>query len=112
VEVSATSKYIRISPRKVRLVIDLIRGKPVQEAMALLTFVPKEAAREVAKTLKSAVANAEQNNHLSAEDLIVSRAWVGPGPTIKRYRAAARGRAAPILKRSSHITVVVAEKEG
>ena len=110
-QVSATAKYIRISPRKVRLVVDAIRGKTTSEAMALLQFMPQEAAREVLKVVKSAVANAENNYNLSPEDLYIDSVITNEGPTIKRFRPRAHGRTSPILKRSSHITVVVGEKE-
>ncbi len=110
-EVRAVARYIGLSPRKVRLVVDTVRGKPVGEALAVLRYLPNAAAREVAKVVKSAVANAEQNNHLSAEDLYIASISADEGPSLKRWRPGARGRANPIRKRSSHITVVVAEKE-
>ncbi len=110
-DVRATSKYIRMTPRKVRLVVDTIRGKPVNEALDILRFLGRSAADPVAKAVKSAVANAEQNNHLSAEDLYIAEIYTNKGPTAKRWQPAARGRANPILKRSSHITVVVRERE-
>jgi large subunit ribosomal protein L22 len=109
-EVRAVAKYIRISSRKVRLVVDLVRGRPVNEAMNLLRFMPQSAARDVSAVIKSAVANAEQNNHMSAEDLFITRIMADEGPTMKRFRPRAHGRASPILKRSTHITVVVDEK--
>jgi len=109
-EVRAIAKYIHTSPRKVRLVVDLVRGRPVNEALSLLRFMPQSAAQDVAKVVKSAVANAEQNNHYSAEDLYISRITADEGPTMKRFRPRAHGRASPILKRSTHITVVVDEK--
>ena len=109
-EVRAVAKYIRVSSRKVRLVVDLVRGRPVNEAMALLRFMPQSAARDVAKVVKSAVANAEQNSHMSAEDLFITRITADEGPTMKRFRPRAHGRASPILKRSTHITVVVDQK--
>ncbi len=110
-QVRAVARYIGLSPRKVRLVVDTVRGKPVGEALAILRYLPNAAAREVAKVVKSAVANAEQNNHLSAEDLYIASISADEGPSLKRWRPGARGRANPIRKRSSHITVVVAEKE-
>lgn len=110
-EVRSVAKYVRMSPHKVRLVADLVRGKGVDEALTLLRFTPKAAAKPVAKCLASAVANAEENLGLAREELYISRIWADEGPTLKRGRAAARGRFKPILKRSSHITVVVAEKE-
>lgn len=111
-EVSSTSKFIRISPRKVRLVVDLIRGKPVQQAMAMLRLMPHAAAVPVWRTLRSAVANAENNYALDPDDLVVSRAVADVGPTLKRGRPKARGRYGPVRRRSSHITIVVGEKEG
>lgn len=110
-QVSATAKYIRVSPRKVRLVVDAIRGKPVAEALAVLQYLPQQAAKEVAKVVKSAAANAENNYNLSPEDLYVSAVSANEGPTLKRFRPRAHGRVSPILKRSSHITVVIGEKE-
>lgn len=110
-QVSATAKYIRISPRKVRLVVDAIRNKRANDAMAMLQFMPQEAAKEVLKVVKSAVANAENNFNLSPEDLYIASVAANEGPTLKRYRPRAHGRVSPILKRSSHITVVVGEKE-
>lgn len=108
-EVRATAKYIKISSRKVRLVVDLVRGLPVEEAMSLLQHMPQRAAVEVNKAVKSAVANAENNYNLSPEDLFVSRISADEGPTQKRYRPRSRGRVSPILKRSSHISVVLDE---
>ncbi|MDA8217382.1 MAG: 50S ribosomal protein L22 [Dehalococcoidales bacterium] len=111
-EVTATSKYVRMSPRKVRLVLDAIKGRQAQQALAMLRFMPQAAAGPVWRALHSAVANAENNYALSAEDLYVRSAAADKGPTLKRGRPKARGRYGPILKRSSHITVVVGEKEG
>lgn len=111
-EVRATSKYIRMSPRKVRLVVDSIRGKPVAQAMAQLRFMPQAAALPVYQTLHSAVANAENNYALDPADLYVRAIVADKGPTLKRGRPKSRGRYGPVLKRSSHITVVVGEKEG
>ena len=109
--VTATAKYIRISPRKVRLVTELIEGKPVEEAAAILRFLPNAAAKDVAKVLKSATANAENNYNLSADELHVASAVADEGPTIKRGRPRAQGRYYPILKRTSHVTVAVADRE-
>jgi large subunit ribosomal protein L22 len=109
--ISATAKYVRISPRKVRLVADLIAGKPVEEAVAILRFLPNAAARDVAKVLKSATANAENNYNLSADELRVVSAVADDGPTLKRGRPRAQGRYFKILKRTSHITVAVADQE-
>lgn len=110
-EAKAVAKYIRISPRRVRQVVDLIRGKGIREAEAILMVTPKRGARAVAKVLKSAVANAEHNYDLDVRELIVSRAFVDEGPTLKRYQPRGMGRANVRRKRSSHITVVVGEKE-
>jgi len=109
VEVRAVSKYIRMSPQKVRLVVDLVRGRDVSEALTILRFTPKAAADPVARAIASAAANAEENYGLAADELYVARIWADEGPTLKRGRAGARGRFKPILKRSSHITVVLAE---
>ncbi len=110
-EARAQAKMIRISSRKVKLVIDLIRGKKIGEAFNILEFTPKAASPVVAKVLKSAVANAEHNYNMDLETLYVKEIFVGEGPTLKRFRPRAQGRATQILKRTSHITVVVAEKE-
>jgi len=110
-EVKATAKYIKISPRKARQIIDLIRGKKADEALAMLQFVPKKASRLVYKVLKSAIANAENNLDLNSDQLVVSKAFVDQGPTMKRIRARAMGRAFVIRKRSSHITIAVSDME-
>ncbi len=109
--VSATARYVRISPRKVKLVTDLIRGKQVEEAAAILRFLPNAAARDVAKVLKSATANAENNFNLSADELRIVSAVADEGPTLKRGRPRAQGRYFKILKRTSHITIAVADRE-
>ena len=106
----ATAKTVRTSPRKARLVIDLIRGKSVAEAIAILKFTPNKAASIIEKVLISAIANAENNFDLDVENLYVSEAFVNEGPTMKRFRPRAKGSASPINKRTSHITVVVSEK--
>ncbi|MGK4127620.1 50S ribosomal protein L22 [Ligilactobacillus saerimneri] len=106
----ATARTVRIPARKARLVIDLIRGKSVAEAMGILKFTPNKGAFIIEKVLKSAIANAENNFDLDAEDLYVSEAFVNEGPTLKRFRPRAKGSASPINKRTSHITVVVSEK--
>lgn len=106
----ATAKTVRTSPRKARLVIDLIRGKSVAEAIAILKFTPNKAALIIEKVLMSAIANAENNFDLDVENLYVSEAFVNEGPTMKRFRPRAKGSASPINKRTSHITVVVSEK--
>jgi len=111
VRVSATAKYLRGSTRKARLVTMAIRGKRVEDAAALLRFMPQHAAREVALVLKSATANAENNHNLSAEDLVIVDAHADQGPTIKRYRPRAQGRAFPIHKPMTHITIVVEDRE-
>lgn len=106
----ATAKTVRTSPRKTRLVIDLIRGKNVAEAISILKYSPNKAAGIIEKVLMSAVANAENNYDLDVEHLVVSEAFVNEGPTMKRFRPRAKGSASPINKRTSHITVVVTEK--
>ena len=103
----AHAKYIRISPRKVKIVIDLIRGKNAEEAQAILKFTPKAAAPVVLKVLNSAIANAENNLEMNVKDLYVAEVFANQGPTMKRYWARSHGRADQILKRSSHITVVL-----
>lgn len=108
----AKVKDIRIAPRKVRVVVDLIRGKDVDDALALLNFLPKRAAEIVGKVVKSAAANAEHNFDLNRDRLYVSQAFVDAGPTLKRFQPRQRGQAFQIKKRSSHITVVVREREG
>lgn len=106
----AVAKYIRISPRKVRIVIDLIRGKQVDEALAILQFTPKSASPEVAKVLNSAIANAQNNPpYLNRDNLYVAEVFADQGPTLKRFMPRAKGSASSILKRSSHITVVLDE---
>ncbi|MFO7917449.1 MAG: 50S ribosomal protein L22 [Anaerolineae bacterium] len=110
-EVRAVNKYIRMSSQKVRLVVDLVRGKDVDEALNLLEFTPKAAAKEVSKTISSAIANAEENYGLSRGELFVSEIMADEGPTLKRGRAGARGRYKPVLKRSTHLTVVLAERD-
>jgi large subunit ribosomal protein L22 len=111
VETEARAKYIRISPRKARLVVDLIRGKDVADAQQMLDYSPKAAARTVAKILNSAIANAEHNNGLDPDELYICRAYVDEGPTLKRFRPRALGRATRINKRTSHITLVLDERE-
>lgn len=110
-EVKASARYVRIAPRKVRIVVDLVRGKAVGEALAILRNTPKAASPLVEKVLKSAVANAEHNYDLNADNLYVAKAFVDQGPTLKRYRARARGMATRILKKTSHITLMLAEKQ-
>ena len=110
-EAKAVARYVRVSPRKARLVVDLIRGKSVEDASAILRFSPRHAAEVVEKVLMSAVANAEKNNKIPAEQLYVSTTFVDEGPTLKRIRPVSRGRAFRINKRTSHITVVVKQRE-
>jgi large subunit ribosomal protein L22 len=109
-EVKAVAKHVRIAPRKVRLVVDLIRGKQVGEAIAILAHTPKAASPVVEKVLKSAIANAEHNFELEPNSLVVSKVFVDEGATLKRFRPRAMGRASKINKRTSHITVIVSEK--
>jgi large subunit ribosomal protein L22 len=108
-EVRAEAKWVRVSPRKARLVVEHIRGRTVPEARTVLAFTPRAAAREVEKVLRSAVANAEANHGMIGDELLVSAAYVDEGPTIKRWRARARGRVARIRKRTCHITVKLGE---
>lgn len=110
-EVKAVSKYVRISPRKARVVVDLVRGKSVEQAREILAYTNRPIAETVEKTLNSAVANAEHNNSLNPESLVVSKAYVDEGPTLKRIRPRAKGSASRINKRTSHITIVVAPRK-
>ena len=109
-EAKASLKYIRISPRKVGIVCDLIRGKSVAQANAILLATPKAASEPLLKLLKSAAANAENNHGMDPEKLYVSQCFATPGPILKRMRAASKGRGNRINKRTSHITIAVAEK--
>jgi large subunit ribosomal protein L22 len=106
-EVKAAAKWVRITPRKARLVVEHIRGRTVPEARTMLAFSERAAAREIDKLLRSAVANAEANHNLIGDDLVVKTVYVDEGPTIKRWRARARGRAARIRKRMCHITITL-----
>jgi len=106
-EAKATIKYVRLSPMKARRMVDLIRGRQVEEARRILRFAPQSASRIIEKALNSAVANAEQAPGVVAQNLVVDRAWVDEGPTLKRWRPRAYGRAARIRKRTSHITLIV-----
>jgi large subunit ribosomal protein L22 len=108
-EVKAITKYARISPSKVRMIIGDIKGKPVELCLNALKFMPQKAAGFLEKTLRSAIANAEHNVGLDIDSLIVRNVMVDQGPSLKRFRARARGRGARILKKSSHITVIVSE---
>jgi len=109
-QAQAIAKYIRMSPMKISLVLNLIKGKNVDEALAILKYTPKDAAVVVEKVVRSAKANAENNLSLDGSRLYVSEAYVGPGPTLKRFRPHAQGRAFRILKRSSHVTIMVKER--
>jgi large subunit ribosomal protein L22 len=109
-EVKATAKQVGVSSQKLWLVLDQVRGKSVDEALAMLRFSPTPAGRTVAKVVKSAAANAENNFQMAPSNLRIIRIYANKGRTMKRFRPQARGRANPILKRSSHITVVVAEE--
>ena len=110
-QVKAQAKFLRGSTRKARLVTKAIKGMPVEEAAAVLRFMPQYAAKDIARVLQSATANAENNHNLSAEDLIVFDAIADEGPTIKRFQPRAQGRAFPIHKPMTHITIVVADRE-
>ena len=109
-EVKATAKYIRIAPRNVRIVMNLVRGKSVADALAILKFTPKVGADAVEKVLRSAIANAENNFDMDVDRLFISSAFVDQGPTLKRIHPRSRGQAFKILKHTSHITVAVNEK--
>ncbi|MGI6643052.1 MAG: 50S ribosomal protein L22 [Bacillota bacterium] len=110
-EAKAIVKYVRISPSKVRIVADLVRGKPIREALAILKHTPKRASRVIEKAINSAASNAENNLEMDKDALLVSEIYVDKGPTMKRYHPRQRGQAFSILKRSSHVTVVVRERE-
>ena len=110
-EAKATAKTLRIQPRKARLVLDLIRGKDAEEAEAICKFVPNKGGAMVGKVLHSAIANAVNNHDMDESKLYVKACWADEGITMKRYMPRAKGSASPINKRTSHITVVVAEKE-
>lgn len=107
----ATAKYIRISARKVKIVIDLIRGKDVTEAEAILMYTPKAASEPTLKLLRSAIANAENNLDMSRDTLYVAEVYANQGPTLRRYRPRSRGSATRIRKRTSHITIILDEKK-
>jgi len=110
-ESKATARFVRMSPRKVRLVVDVIRGKKIEDAMAALDFTKKAAVNPVRKVLKSAIANAENNHKVDGvEAMKVTKAFVDGGPSLKRWRPRAMGRAAKILKRTSHITIVLSDQ--
>ena len=109
-EAKATLKFARISPRKVKIVADLIRGKDAQEALSIVKFTPKASSEIIEKLLKSAIANAENNHEMKAESLYVAEIYANQGPTLKRIRPAAKGSAVRIRKRTSHITIVLKER--
>lgn len=109
---SATARFVRVTPMKARRVIDIVRGKTVAEALAILKYAPQGAAKPVAKVVASAAANAENNYGLDPRTLVISEAYANEGPTMKRFQPRAQGRAFQIRKRTSHITVVVEAKEG
>jgi large subunit ribosomal protein L22 len=111
-EVRAQARYVGVSAQKARLVVDLIRGRKAEEALNVLKFMPKAAARHVYKVVKTAMANADENFGLNVGELFITKAFVDEAPTRKWRRFGARGRFKPLLRRSAHITIVVAEKEG
>lgn len=110
-EAKAIAKYVRISPLKVNFICEEIRGKQVDEALSILQFTPKRGARVLEKVLNSAIANAENNHYLDRDNLYISEAYANDGPQMKRWKPRAKGMASPILKRSSHIGVVVKERD-
>ncbi|MCD6436089.1 MAG: 50S ribosomal protein L22 [Clostridiales bacterium] len=110
-QAKAVAKYIRISPRKMKPIANLVRGKGIKEAQAILKFTPNKGAAIFLKVLNSAIANAENNHKMDAEDLYVSEIYADQGPTMKRWKAGSMGRANPIKRRTSHVGVVVSEKE-
>ncbi len=109
-QVRAVTKFVKISPRKVRLVVDVVRGKPVQQALDVLKLMPQRSATVVYKTVKSAASNAENNYNLDITDLVITRITADDGPRRKTYKPKARGRAGPVLHRMSHVSVVVEDK--
>jgi large subunit ribosomal protein L22 len=109
-ETRAEAKFVKMSPRKVRLVMDQVRGKSIEEALGLLSFAPQKGARVLKKLLDSAVANAEQNSGIDVDTLYVKKVYANEGPTLKRFRPRAMGRATRIRKRSSHLTVILDSK--
>jgi len=109
-EVKAVAKYMRISPRKVRVLIDSIKGKSAEKGLDHVKYMPQKAAKMLEKLIRSAVANADQNPNVNVDSLIIRNIYVDEGPTLKRFRARARGRGSRILKRTSHITVILAER--
>ena len=109
-EVKAAARYVRISPTKVRTVAKAVKGKPVQEALSLLTYMPQRSAKILVKVLRSAIANADQRPEIDVDSLTISTIAIDQGPSLKRFRPRAQGRATRILKRTSHITVVLSEQ--
>ncbi len=109
-EVRAVSKYVRISPQKVRKVVDDLKGKPVESGLQKLTFMPQKAANILEKIIRSAVANADQNADIDVDMLVIRNITADQGPSLKRWKARARGRGTRVLKRTSHITVILAEE--
>jgi large subunit ribosomal protein L22 len=110
-ESSAVAKYIRISPRKVRLIMDELRGRKVEEALNMLSFTPQKGGRILKKLINSAVANAQQGAGVDVDKLFIHRIFADEGPTLKRFSPRAQGRATRILKRTSHLTVVLNDKK-
>lgn len=108
-EVKAVAKYVRISPQKVRKLIDAVKGRPVEEGLNILKFMPQKAASIVEKTIRSAVANADQYSDMDVDSLFIHNITADQGPTLKRFKARARGRGTRILKRTAHITVILSE---
>ena len=109
-ESKAVAKYVRVSPRKVRLIMDQIRGKKVEEALNLLAFAPQKSATILRKLVNSAVANAEQNSDVDVDNLYINKIFANEGPSLKRFRPRAMGRATRIIKRTSHMTVILGEE--
>jgi large subunit ribosomal protein L22 len=109
-EVRAAAKYVRISPQKVRKLIDAVRGKPVESGLEILKFMPQKAAHIIEKVIRSAVANADQDPDIDVDSLFIRNITADHGPTLKRFRARARGRGTRILKRTTHITVILSEE--
>jgi large subunit ribosomal protein L22 len=109
-EVKAVSKYVRISPRKVHIMIGAVKGKPIETAVEILKFMPQKAAAIVEKIIRSAVSNADQHPDIDVDSLVIRNIIADQGPTLKRFKARARGRGTRILKRTSHITVILAEE--
>ncbi|MDB9822108.1 50S ribosomal protein L22 [Deltaproteobacteria bacterium] len=111
-ESTAIARFVRVSPRKVRLVMDQIRGKKVDEALNSLSFAPQKGANILKKLIKSAVANAQQNSDIDVDNLYINKIFADEGPVLKRFRPRAMGRASRILKRTSHLTVILDERQG